>query len=173
VSRIRTVLAFIVVAFSATATWADAPCTKLLIERSEYPGAYITSVSAVETLDLDLTVAIPWKLATRWKDEHVMEVRVMTPRGNLYQSIDFRFVVEKRGKKSSLFAPGQREPVEAELLPIEGKGQDKFLGVKVRLPVGGTTIMQNSMYGTWAVQVLVDGQTVSCGGSDSSFELGE
>lgn len=164
VNRSSLVVVLMLGSIAASAASAAAPptCSRLLVARSEAPAAYVTAVSAVEILDLDLVVAIPWKLAKDWKGEHRMEIDVLNPRGNVYQSIEFDFVVEKRGRKSSLFTPGQHEPVEAELMTLAGQGQDKYLGVKARLPVAGSSIMQNSMYGTWSVVTRVDGAVISC-----------
>ena len=161
--------------FLALEAGAAAPsdCSRLRVARAEAPSVYVSSVSAVETLDLDLVVAIPWTLAKRWKGEHRMELEVVNSRGNVYQRIEFPFVVEKRGKRSSLFTPGQNEPVEAEFLTLQGQGQDKWLGVKARLPVAGSSIMQYSMYGVWSVVTRVDGAVISCEGAASAFELGQ
>lgn len=169
--RISLILSFVAASLSAGA--AEPPCSRLLVAKSDAPAAYVTSVSAVDTLDLDLVVALPWKLAKEWKKEHTMEIDVLNPLGNLYQTIDFPFVVEKRGRRSSLFSPGQKEPVEAEFLTLSGQGQDKYLGVKARLPVAGSSIMQSSMYGTWSVVTRVDGAVISCRGASSTFELSQ
>lgn len=169
--RIILILSF--AAASLTTGAAEAPCSRLLVAKSEAPAAWVTSVSAVDTLDLDLVVVLPWKLAKDWRNEHTMEIDVLNPLGNLYQTIEFPFVVEKRGRRSSLFSPGQKEPVEAEFLTLSGQGQDKYLGVKARLPVAGSSIMQSSMYGTWSVVTRVDGGVVSCEGARSTFQLGQ
>ncbi len=167
--RISMILGIVVAALGAGA--ANTQCSRLLVARSESPATYVTSVAASDSLDLDLVVAIPWKLAKDWKGKHRMEIEVLNPLANVYQTIEFPFVVEKRGRKSSLFTPGQKEPVEAEFLTLAGQGQDKYLGVKARLPVAGSSIMQNSMYGTWSVVTRVDGDVISCSGAPSAFEL--
>jgi hypothetical protein len=73
--------------------------------------------------------------------EHVAELRVFTPRGRLYQSLEVRFT--KVGAQPTLAAV---------------------------LPVAGTSIVQNSVYGDWRVEARLDGAAAVCG-SAAAFTI--
>lgn len=146
-----------------------ADCATLLVAPGDRPTSGAGSFSASDVADLELAVVFPWKLARDWrKVEHQLEVEVLNPRGNTYQRLDARFLIEGNGKSGALFLPGQTEPAEAEVI-LSGKA--KSFAVKVRLPIAGSSIVQNSMYGEWKVRARVDEQLVSCEGAPTMFVI--
>lgn len=76
---------------------------------------------------------------------HTLHFKVFTPRGHLYQDISVRFSVEPRGgtTRTSAGAP-RRSPISAGL------------------PVAGTSITNNSLYGNWRVVPYLDDSMKPC-----------
>jgi hypothetical protein len=103
--------------------------------------------------------------------DHLMELKVFTPSGFLYQSLTVPFaggaVPATDGPHAAAPqlrpVPGYPRPLEVQrLVPVRSSGRPEYeLGV--RLPVAGTSITQSSLYGTWSVQAFLDGQAEPCG----------
>jgi len=96
--------------------------------------------SASEVLDLKLSTRVRRGL----EGAHVLQIKVFTPRGYAYQTLTVPFTVPR---------PGTQGPLP-ELVAT--------------LPVAGTAIVANSLYGRWTVQPFLDG--ASCG-SPRAFTL--
>ena len=98
-----------------------------------------TDFSAGEVLDLRISTSF-----RRLTGPHRLELRVYTPQGFLYQ----RFAV----------------PFDASSPPSDGDGRrPPRRSVGVRLPVAGTAITTNSLYGRWKVVPFLDGEANACG----------
>lgn len=126
-------------------------------------GAFDTTFSATKVLDVDLFVLFTPGVVNRFSaGDHQLEVRVFTPRGFLYQSIAIPFTSDstKHGKPQKLDGYPHAKPVQGLRDVTFGKG--KFLGTAVRLPVGGTMISTNSLYGTWQAEAFIDGEALKC-----------
>jgi hypothetical protein len=95
--------------------------------------------SATEILDLELVVIVPSKNAG--KD---MEIKLYTPKGQLYQTL-------KVGADASASASGADQ--------ARGRWYET---VTARLPVAGTTIVNNSLYGVWKAEAYFEGSSSPC-----------
>jgi len=93
--------------------------------------------SASRALDLRITTAFPRTL----EGKHRLHLRVLTPQGHLYQ----KFSV----------------PFDATV-PSEGRGPSPKRTISVRLPVAGTAITTNGLYGRWTVVPSLDDQAAPC-----------
>ncbi len=138
---------------------ADAPDTSLdRPARSECAGLTVSSPQArspraapagvpsfAATRILDLRIAS--RLRRLLEGKHVLQLKVYTPRGHLYQTLTTPFA-DREGPD------GGRGPFE----------------VTATLPVGGTAIMSNSLYGVWRVEAFLDGDTKPCGPT-ANFEI--
>jgi hypothetical protein len=82
---------------------------------------------------------------------HTVHFRVYTPNGHLYQDLSARFAVEEAAEGAKSRKP-QRPRVGA------------------RLPVGGTSITTNSLYGKWRVVPSLDDETRPCA-SATAFKI--
>jgi hypothetical protein len=93
--------------------------------------------SASEARDLRITTTFPRELEGR----HRLQLRVLTPQGHLYQkfSVPFDATVAREDR---------------------GPSSKRTIGVK--LPVAGTAITTNGLYGRWSVVPYLDDQTVPC-----------
>ena len=104
--------------------------------------------------------------------DHVMEVKLFTPGGFLYQAIALPFAgaAAKDAGAQQAAAPTHRvvsgypRPLEAQrLVPARGSSRRGEYELHASLPVAGTSITMSSIYGTWSVQTFLDGQAEPCG----------
>jgi len=93
------------------------------------------SFSATRILDLEFRT----QLQRRVKGGHVLQLRVYTPRGFLYQVLSVPFGT-----------PGGKKPIRPRRL-------------EARLPVAGTSIMASALYGRWRVVPHLDDRPAPCG----------
>lgn len=122
--------------------------------------------SATKIQDLELHAFLNRKV----RGTHLLELKVYTPAGHLYQV----FTVSLPGK----IAPRPRETAgfsEEEATRqgrgVEGEGAEgrpdgpprNGLEVTQRLPVAGTWIQSNSLYGRWSVRLHLDQSPRLCG----------
>jgi len=102
---------------------------------------------------------------------HVVRLRVLTPRGFLYQEIRV-----PAGTPALEATTGQRpgdsgrdlgtgaDPAAAARQPATPVGSPADARTaRVRLPVAGTSITQSSIFGLWSVQPYLDDQPEPCG----------
>jgi len=133
--------------------------------------------SATEILDLEFGVLLPGNLEA----EHLVELKVHTPRGHLYQSLTVPFTAQCQPPDDSS-RPGQGPqmrsvpnhpyPVEEkETVRVHFQGR-RYARVTARLPVAGTSITISSLYGQWSVEAYLDGSNATCS-PKRSFTLTE
>lgn len=125
--------------------------------------------SATQILDLQFGAL----LRTRLRGEHVMNLKVYTPKGHLYQQIDvpFRGGATAVGAGATAEASGQRmrrvegypQPLPEQELVLVKTSVGRGYQVQARLPVAGTSIMTSSLYGKWKVVPHLDGSLKACG----------
>ena len=97
--------------------------------------------SASTILDLKLEVA----LSPAVKGQHQLEFKVYTPKGHLYQSLS-----------ATMNAPAASAD--------RRKRESAKRTAAATLPVAGTTIVTNSLYGEWRVEASLDGEReTTCG----------
>jgi len=119
--------------------------------------------AATKVTDIEFAIVFSPPIAAQFKDAHIVEFRVYTPAGNLYESLSIPITTDsgKAGQR-------HRVPSYPDLVPIQvlkpinhGNGQGLF--AKVTIPIAGTPIVSNSLYGTWRAEALVEEQTTACG----------
>ncbi|MBP7866928.1 MAG: hypothetical protein KA419_13375 [Acidobacteria bacterium] len=140
------------------ASAGPATCVMILAgSAEETPGTWGTAFSATRTVDLTFTVVFRKNL----RGEHLLELRVFTPQGDLYQSISGQ-VAEEGKKAEKRKVPGYAMPrLQWVPTPIS-HGDRRGLKVDVPFPVGGTLIQTSSLYGQWRVEAYVDGARIPC-----------
>lgn len=133
-------------------------------------GQYDTTFSATSVLDIDLSVVFAPGTVNRLGEDHVVELRVFTPSGALYQSIAVPFTSDasKNGKPTKV--EGYPHPVKLQTLKSTTLRGQPHYKVAARLPVAGTPIINNSLYGVWNAQAFVDGDTLPCA-SAATFRI--
>jgi hypothetical protein len=124
--------------------------------------------SSRETLDLVLRPRVRQNV----QGDHLMELKIFTPRGFLYQVIALPFVgaaaQDAHGQQAaappSRVVPGYPRALEVQrLVPARGSARRAEFELRASLPVAGTSITLSSIYGTWSVQTFLDGQAEPCG----------
>lgn len=132
-------------------------CDRIAFSSNENNGgAWADSFSARAVLDVDVSVLVTTAEINRFRGDHLIEVRFYTPRGFLYQSmtIPVSFDKHKKGSKKRVDGYPRSLPVSVlEEVTVNGK---KYYAASVRLPVGGTMITSNSLYGEWSVEAFAD-----------------
>lgn len=169
----RCLLLHVVLAILSLAGWAGAAedwamenaadphakCVRVLAgSAEETPGTWGKLFSATKTVDITFSVIFRFNL----RGEHLLELRIYTPQGELYQSIAGQVAEVGRTAEKRL-VPGYSRP-KLQWVPVPiAHGEKKGLKVDVPFPVGGTLIQSNSLYGQWRVEAYVDGSPVPCG----------
>ncbi len=123
--------------------------------------------SATRILDLEFRTFLRRGL----QGPHALELRVFTPKGHLYQVLTVPFTApgHRPGKRQVDGYPQPLDEQEARLVRWEGVHRHQ---VSATLPVAGTSIMTNSLYGQWRVEPHLDGEPDPCG-PPRSFAIGQ
>jgi hypothetical protein len=95
--------------------------------------------SATDVLDLEFQVVVPAAALSQRR----LDLKLFTPKGHLYQTL-------------SIAAPA---PSTSTGTP-ERRG--RYQTLTARLPVAGTTIVNNSLYGTWKAEAYFEGDATTC-----------
>jgi len=165
----RTTVAVAVAVLAAGFAVADPPevlCARVTVvaaspARAGRPGEF----SAREVADLEFRVQPDGRLT----GEHVLTLRVYTPRGYLFRTIDVPVNADvepgkgPRGPQARRL-PGYPYPVPV-VRPVEVAspgGVGTRQEVRVRFPVAGTTIVTSGLYGVWRVEASWDGARTPC-----------
>jgi hypothetical protein len=125
-------------------------------------GKFDTLFSATQILDLDFTVLLNPGSAKQFLGTHYAEFRVYTPKGHLYQSISIPFSADPKLKGNEVAVPGYPRPIATRSTAEASFNNAKFLAISARMPVGGTSIVQNSLYGEWRLEALLDDDSAPC-----------
>jgi hypothetical protein len=135
-------------------------------------GSFQESFKATEVIDIDLSVLFTPGTINRFAGDHEVQVRIFTPNGHFYQAIDVPFTADSTPKGRQRKLEGYPLPVDVQsLTEVERKGS-KHYAVSARLPVAGTLITSNSIYGQWSAVAFVDGESLGCS-SPASFTISQ
>lgn len=144
-------------------------CVGVVVSSPEAPNRRV-SFSATKIVDLQFGAL----LRSRISGEHVLNLKVYTPKGHLYQQLDvpFRGGVVNGATNPAEATSGPRmrrvegypQPMpEQELVAARTPTGQRGYRVSARLPVAGTSIMASSLYGKWKVVPHLDGSLKACG----------
>ena len=130
-------------------------------DEREFEGG-VTTFSATQVLDVQFAIIFSVQVSKQFSNAHNVEFRVYTPQGNLYQSITIPVTNDPKRAGERHRVPGYPDLVPVQVLqPINhGKGQGLF--ATVTLPVAGTPIVSNSLYGEWRAEALVEDEIAPC-----------
>lgn len=137
--------------------------------------------SSRQVLDLQFQARLRQDL----QGDHLLQFKVYTPRGFLYQVITVPFVgtapapdakerAERARSGAAARAPapppprvvaGYPRPLPVQrLVPVVGDTVTRTqFGVSAALPVAGTSITLSSLFGRWTVETYLDDQAEPCG----------
>lgn len=149
------------------ALFSDAPafaqgCIGMATGSEQVKGGFASEFSATSILDIDVWVLFTPGTAKRLSGDHSVEVRFKTPGGYLYQSTTIPFSADPKLKGKERKLDGYPHPLATQGLQEVTWKNGKQLGTSVRLPVAGTYVMTNSLYGTWSAEAFVDGEAMPC-----------
>lgn len=124
-------------------------------------GKFDVSFSATQVIDVDFSVVFTPGVAQRYSGDHLVEFRIYGPRGHLYQSMTIPFSADAaNGRKVQIATYPQ--PVATKSLAATQYNGAQHMYVAATLPVAGTSIVSNGLYGTWTAQAYVDGDPIAC-----------
>jgi len=115
------------------------------------PGA---GISAAITDDVTVTVLFPPAL----RGDHMLTLHFFTPRGHLYQSMNVP-ISDTPGLHQ---VPGYPRPLPAKVPVPMTVNRQPFRGVRITFPVGGTSITENSLYGSWQILAFLNAAKKAC-----------
>ncbi len=129
--------------------------------------------SARKTLDLQLRTQL--KGGSGLSGNHLLHLKLYTPRGYLYQTITVPFYrkprkAEKPHNEELQYQPSRVVPGFPRALDVQKtkrvrRGRRRFDQVTARLPVAGTSITLGSLFGRWTVVPFLDDAAAPCGRS--------
>jgi hypothetical protein len=135
------------------------------------PGRGTPTFSAARTLDVELRTRIRPVLS----GDHLLHLKLRTPRGYLYQTITVPFRFESSSldraegeREATRVVAGYPRPLAVQTLGEPTSPRRRETGVSLdqataRLPVAGTSISLGSLFGHWTVVPYLDDQTAPCG----------
>ena len=129
-------LSLLLVSTAAAAHGPTGQCAVVTVRSPQAPHGTTQRFSAARILDVEFGTA----LRKRLSGAHVLNLRVYTPKGHLYQEL------------SVAFDAGQ--PVGASDAAEEARRRQPRM--VARLPVGGTSITNASLFGRWKVVPHLD-----------------
>ncbi len=119
------------------------------------PGALV-QFSAIRMLDLNLTV----RFADGFSGDHLLHLKLLTPKGHHYQTLSVWTTSDPARSESLRRVDGYPRPVAVRL--VQGAALLLPSEVTVSVPVGGTAITANSIYGMWTAEAYLDDQSEVC-----------
>jgi hypothetical protein len=137
---------------------ARSECTAIRVTSPQRTGTKggLGPFSATQILDLRLGTVLRRELP----GSHVLALKLFTPRGHLYQTLTVPFTAAGQSNGERMVDGYPRPLREQETRPVAEQGTSGF-ELSATLPVGGTAIVTNSLYGEWRVEPEIDG--ASCG----------
>jgi hypothetical protein len=110
---------------------------------------------------------------TKPVEDHVVTLKVFTPKGHLYRQFDIPLASNKEKRSATARRlPGYPNPVPVQTTSTMKAGKRKYESVDIPFPVAGSAIVSSSLYGRWNVEVFLDGAAEPCG-KPKFFYLGE
>jgi hypothetical protein len=100
--------------------------------------------------------------------DHLLELELYNPNGHLYETLPVPITVDSKKGNRPVTVEGFPRPITSQAVDTNAQqGSDKYY-VTATLEVAGTYITTNSLYGTWEIKALLDGEQLRLIG-DQSF----
>lgn len=119
--------------------------------------------SAATVLDVDFAILFSKKVAEQFSGVHIVEFRVYTPQGHLYQSLSIPMTNDAHRAGERHAVPGYPDPMPVRVLHPIRRGNGHGMYAEVTLPVAGTSIVNSSLYGEWKAEAYVADEIRPCG----------
>jgi len=121
-----------------------------------------TSFSARETADVEISVLFVPGRARQMAGVHSAQVVFFTPGGYVYESRDVLFSGEEKLRGTRQPMKGYPRPLNVNILADTHYGNRPYYVFRTILPLKGTLVVANSLYGLWKVEVYLDGERLPC-----------
>lgn len=118
--------------------------------------------SATEVIDVQFAIVFSKSVAAQFSDVHMVEFRIYTPQGHLYESITIPMTTNSRRSGERHRVPGYPDLVPVQVLQSIRRGGGQGMFAEVTLPVAGTSIVSNSLYGPWKAEAVVEDEIAAC-----------
>lgn len=138
--------------------WAQTPCASITVSPYEAPPRQ-TFELPISILDFE-NIYVHIVFEEEVTSEHVVNLRLFTPNGHLYQQIDFPVSFSQSRQVASRRVPGYPRPVALAYANSDRSVQGQVISKAI--PLAGTSIVQNSIYGMWTVTVDLDFGDKNC-----------
>jgi hypothetical protein len=136
-------------------------CAAVVPDSAPVKKGVVPSFSATAVLDVVVLLQFKNDDAKELADgDHVAEVRFYGPQGFLYESRMVPLTSDTMKASTTKSMAGFRRPLKRQLVTISKSGKE--LEARVALPVAATSIVSNSMYGTWRAEAYLDGSPNQC-----------
>ena len=112
--------------------------------------------STVRILDLDFTI----RFDDGFSGDHLLHLKLLTPKGHHYQTLSTWMTSDPALRKSLRRVEGYPRPLAVRLW--RKAGLPSLPEVTLSIPVGGTQIVTNSIYGMWTAEAYLDDQSEVC-----------
>ncbi len=116
--------------------------------------------SATEILDIAFDVGFDGDLT----GDHILDLKISTPNGHLYQVLTALVSSQATKQGTSVRVEGYPHPLQVQVLKSRSATAKAVAGVVLSMPVGGSLIVTNSLYGIWEVKTFLDGSSAACSG---------
>lgn len=113
--------------------------------------------SATDVIDLELRVL----LSPRIVGDHLLRLRLFTPSGHLYQELTVPFTTDSTSRSERKVA-GYPRPMKVRRAKPGTFAGNAVNTISIYFPVGGTSIVTNSLYGKWTIEAFVDDSASPC-----------
>ncbi len=124
-----------------------------------------SSFRATRILDLGLEV----RFAAGFAGDHVLHVKLLTPKGHHYQTLTAPVATGAAPAAALRPVEGFPRPLAVLLARAAAGGAAGETSVLQTLPVAGTAIVSNALYGQWTATPYLDDETEPCGPSANFF----
>lgn len=147
-----------VVAGSPQKSWAGGKDA----DEREFGWPSAPTFSATGIMDLELAIIFSKSVAAQFNGVHFVEFRLYTPQGQLYESLSIPMTTDPRRAGERHRVPGYPDLVPVRVLKSINRGGGQGMFAKVTIPVAGTMIISNSLYGAWKAQAFVEDEIAPC-----------
>ena len=159
--------AMLIAAPQSRAAKKDKSCLAVLVgspqvEPRESKWSKNPSFSATNVIDVEFAILFSKSIAAQFDSVHMVEFRVYTPTGALYESIVIPMTTNQNRANERHRVPGYPDLVPVRVLESVNHGLGQGMFAKVKLPVAGTPIVSNSLYGAWKATALVEDEPSIC-----------
>ncbi len=164
------IIAALFAACAISAAAQQGGCVAVVAGSNQKKNSPTESFSAAEVADVDLAVLFTPGMAKQLSGPHTVELRIINPRGNLYESKTIPVSSSKDLVGTDTSVPGYPWPMKVKGLQPAAWRNGNYSAATFRLAVGGTLITRNSMYGRWTAELVVDGERLKCG-REAAFDI--